>query len=63
MFHEKAIKVEEMTFNLRGESKKSVNLAQSYVHLKIAKNDQKDTNFKNTWIRENTLIFCHCGDF
>ena len=36
---QKAIKLEEKSFDLRGESKKSVNFAQSCVHLKIAKND------------------------
>ena len=45
IFYKEAIKVEEKSFNLRCESKKSVNLSQSYVHLKIAKNDQKWSKF------------------
>ena len=35
------IKIEEKSFNLWWESEKSANLAQSYMHLKIAKNDEK----------------------
>ena len=44
----KAIKVEEKSFNLRGESEKSLDSVHSYVHLKIAKNEQKSANFPET---------------
>ena len=51
IYQKKATKVKEKSFNLGYESKKSVNLAQSYVHLKIAKNDQtRDTRFFDTLI-------------
>ena len=45
MINKKAIKVEEESFTLIWESLELVDLAQSYVHLKIAKNDQKWLNY------------------
>ena len=50
------MKVEETSFNLKGKSLKSVNLAQSYVHLKIAKNEQKLWNYVESG---KSLIFYH----